>query len=127
MNKKILIIAIIFILSSILFGAFGAHGLKQYVTGEKLLSFETGVRYQMYHGLALLIIGLNEDKFNARLRWFYNLIILGIVLFCFSIYFLVLQDVLSINLRFLGPITPLGGLTLIIGWSVLLIKLLKNK
>jgi uncharacterized membrane protein YgdD (TMEM256/DUF423 family) len=126
MSRRIILAGLIFIVLSIILGAFGAHALKEVLAPEKLISFETGVRYQMYHGLALLIVGLNEDKFKSNLKWFYNLIIIGVVLFSFSIYFLAIQDVIDVKLKFLGPITPFGGLMLISGWIVLLIKVLKK-
>jgi uncharacterized membrane protein YgdD (TMEM256/DUF423 family) len=126
MNKSWISIALIFIVLAIILGAFGAHALKEKLSPEKLISFETGVRYQMYHGLALLIVGLNEEKFKSSIGWFYYFIILGIILFSFSIYFLAIQDVIGWNLKFLGPITPLGGLSLIFGWVLLLLKWIKN-
>lgn len=126
MSRKIVFVGLLFIVLSIILGAFGAHALKELLEPEKLISFETGVRYQMYHGLALLIVGLNEEKFKANLLWFYYLIIAGVVLFSFSIYFLAIQDVLDLNLKFLGPVTPLGGLLLITGWILLLVKWVKK-
>lgn len=117
---------LILIVFAIILGAFGAHSLKEILEPEKLISFETGVRYQMYHGLALLIVGFNEDKFRSDIRWFYYLILAGVVLFSFSIYFLAIQDVLGVKLGFLGPVTPLGGLSLIAGWVVLSIKWMKG-
>jgi uncharacterized membrane protein YgdD (TMEM256/DUF423 family) len=127
MSKQIVLVGLIFIILSIILGAFGAHTLKELIEQERLVSFETGVRYQMYHGLALLIVGLNYDKFNSDLKWFYYLIIAGVLLFSFSIYLLAIQGILGINLKFLGPITPLGGLSLIAGWSILMINWVKKK
>jgi uncharacterized membrane protein YgdD (TMEM256/DUF423 family) len=126
MSRKIVFVGLLFIVVSIILGAFGAHALKELLEPEKLISFETGVRYQMYHGLALLIVGLNEEKFKVNLQWFYYLIVSGVVLFSFSIYFLAIQDVLDLNLRFLGPVTPLGGLLLITGWILLLIRWIRQ-
>lgn len=126
MSKKIVLLGIVLIVLSIILGAFGAHSLKDLVKPEKLISFETGVRYQMYHGLALLIVGLNEDKFKTNLSGFYYLILIGITLFSFSIYFLAIQDVLGCDLKFLGPVTPVGGLVLIGAWIHLLIKSIRQ-
>lgn len=126
MNKRIVLIGVVFIVLAIILGAFGAHALKQVLTAEKLTSFETGVRYQMYHGLALLIIGLSANKFNFDLNWFIRLLVSGIVLFSGSIYLLSFQDILGIKLAFLGPITPIGGVLLITGWILLFIKLLRS-
>lgn len=126
MNKRIVLIGVVFIVLAIILGAFGAHALKQVLTAEKLTSFETGVRYQMYHGLALLIIGLSANKFNFDLKWFIRLLVSGIVLFSGSIYLLSFQEILGIKLGFLGPITPIGGVLLIAGWILLFIKLLRG-
>ena len=73
MNRAIVLTAILTILLAIVLGAFGAHALKELISGEKLISFETGVRYQMYSGIALLVLGLNADRFGFNLRTFFNL------------------------------------------------------
>ena len=125
MNKRILIYGILFCLTAIILGAFGAHGLKDKISAEKLLSFETGVRYQLIHGLALLILGFQNvvhDKKWISICW-----IFGILLFSVSIYFLSISDLMGVNLRFLGPVTPLGGTFMIIGWFIFLLKVLKSK
>ena len=89
-------------------------------------SFETGVRYQIYAGFSLLILGLNADRFHFSLKWIIRFLLIGIVLFSGSIYGLALQEVFSVSLKFLGPITPIGGLLQIIGWILLIVKLIKN-
>lgn len=127
MSNKILITGVFFILTAIILGAFGAHSLKELITSERLASFETGVRYQMYHGLALLAVGISVEKFQFSLTWFYRLIFIGTILFSVSIYFLAMQDVFNVKLSFLGPVTPLGGVILISGWSVILVKLFGSK
>ncbi|MCH2225498.1 MAG: DUF423 domain-containing protein [Crocinitomicaceae bacterium] len=124
MNKSICIIGALLLLISIILGAFGAHALKEVISMERLTSFETGVRYQIYHGLALLIIGLNVDKFQFSLKWTSRLFILGVIFFSCSIYLLSIQDLLGINLRFLGPVTPIGGSLLIIGWGLFIYQLM---
>jgi uncharacterized membrane protein YgdD (TMEM256/DUF423 family) len=121
------ITGVILITISILLGAFGAHGLKSLVSAEKIISFETGVRYQFYHGIGLLIIGLNADKFRFDLKWVHLSILIGVLFFSVSIYFLAIQEVLGVSLKFLGPITPIGGLFMIVGWCILLIKLFRDK
>ncbi len=114
-----------FALLSVVLGAFGAHALKEVLTDSQLNSFETGVRYQMYHGLALLLIGFHADKL-PKASPLTTFLIIGTILFSGSIYLLNLQGVLGLSLAFLGPITPIGGFCLIIGWSILLISLLKK-
>lgn len=126
MNKKFLIIAIILIATSIILGAFGAHGLKKIVDAAQVASFETGVKYQMYAGLSMLIIALNHDRFKGKINLFYNLLLIGSIMFSFSIYLLSIQVPLGMSLKFLGPVTPLGGLLMIVAWITLLLNSLKN-
>ena len=117
-----LIFGAFFMMTSVLLGAFGAHTLKEVLTPEQLVSFETGVRYQMIHAIAILIIAFKGHHFHLRYeKWIVNLFGIGIILFSFSIYLLNLQDVLEIKAKWLGPITPIGGTLLIIGWLLLLI------
>jgi uncharacterized membrane protein YgdD (TMEM256/DUF423 family) len=92
-------------------GAFGAHALKDMVTPERLQTFETAVRYQMYHALALLVMSVLPLK-NYRATWF---LLVGTLIFSGSLYLLVLT-----NIGVLGAITPIGGILQIIGWAVLL-------
>ena len=115
------------IVIAIILGAFGAHALKDRVEPAQLQSFEVGVRYQMYHGIALLSIGLSNHLIPFSLRVYNSLIIIGVVLFSVSIYFLSIQDVLGLKLSFLGPVTPIGGLMLISAWIVFLIKIVRSK
>lgn len=121
----------VLILISVILGAFGAHSLKVLLENDadvlkKISSFETGVRYQMYSGLSFLIIGLNKEKFQFSVKPVFYFWLLGTIFFSVSIYFLTLQTILGVSLKFLGPSTPLGGLLLIIGWALLLLKFLKQ-
>jgi uncharacterized membrane protein YgdD (TMEM256/DUF423 family) len=118
MNNKLISIAALLAFLAVGIGAFGAHNLNEFLTTEKLNSFEAGVRYQFYHSLALLIIGLNANKLNAT-ALIGKFMLIGIVLFSFSIYLLSLQELIGINLSLLGPITPIGGLLLMISWLIL--------
>ena len=103
-------------------GAFGAHALKARLSPEDLVTFETGVRYQMYHALALLLVA----SFLARgpssagnlAGWAFSV---GILLFSGSLYLMALM-----GYRWLGPVTPLGGLAFIIGWAALVWSLFKG-
>ena len=121
MNNKLISIAALLAFLSVAIGAFGAHTLNELLTTEKLNSFETGVRHQFYHSLALLIIGLNANKLNAT-ALIGKFMLIGIVFFSFSIYLLSLQELIGINLSILGPITPIGGLLLMISWLILIFK-----
>jgi uncharacterized membrane protein YgdD (TMEM256/DUF423 family) len=126
MNNKTVFTGALLCVIGIVLGAFGAHELKSLISVERLQSFETGVRYQMYAGFALLILGLNTDRFQFSLKWIVRLLLFGIILFSGSIYGLAMQEVFSVSLKFLGPITPLGGLLQIVGWFLLLYKLVKH-
>ena len=119
MNKTIFLTGIAFGLLAIVFGAFGAHTLKELIDSAALQSFETGVRYQMYHALLLLILGKDLKKESVEIKGVYWLISTGTVFFSFSIYILVLSKLGSINLDFLGLMTPFGGVLLIAGWLLL--------
>lgn len=104
---------------AVVFGAFGAHALKKILSEEQLKSFETGVKYQMYHAIVLLVIGFNFNLETASEKYMVYSFMAGIILFSFSIYGLVISSAKNKKLTFLGPITPIGGLLLIIGWSLL--------
>ena len=119
-------IALFFIITSIGLGALGAHSLKEILTENELHSLETGIRYQLFHGLALLVLALNTNKFNANLKKSINIMTIGICLFSFSIYLLSIQEVTKISMSFLGPITPIGGLLLIISWIILFFSIKKT-
>ena len=107
-------------LLAVVFGAFGAHALKKKLTPELLQSFETGVKYQMYHAIVLLVIGFNLG-FDAPIdTWIVNCFIFGTLLFSFSIYALCLGAAKGNKPKFLGPVTPIGGLLLVIAWALLL-------
>lgn len=118
-QQIILISGATFGMLAIILGAFGAHALKKILNTDQLKSFETGVKYQMYHALVLLFSGTYFSTPNQLMAWSF---IIGTILFSFSIYGLVLSDANGRKIKFLGPITPLGGLLLVIGWIMLLIE-----
>lgn len=126
MNKKIVLTAAVLLIVAIILGAFGAHGLKDSVSPERIVTFEVGVRYQIYIGLAMLILGLNEEKVGFSLKPTFLFLLIGILFFSVSIYFLAIQELFGVSLKFLGPITPLGGLLMIIGLLVFVIKLMRK-
>lgn len=104
---------------AIVLGAFGAHGLEKLVGGDALQTFETGVKYQMYHALFLLVLGSITRLPEQSKKLIYYLVVAGIVLFSFSIYFLATNDLTSFDFKTIGFITPIGGLLLISGWLLL--------
>lgn len=127
MKQIVLVTASLYGMLSVILGAFGAHAFKAILSPEKLISFDTGVRYQMYHAIVLLIIGLTLSFTSSIEKWSAICIIIGVFLFSFSIYFLAFSEYWNINLRFLGPITPIGGMFMIAGWLMLIIFFIKNK
>lgn len=107
---------------AVVLGAFGAHALEGRVTPERLETFETGVRYQMYHSLALLFVGWAAAQHLGDLAvWAGYLFIFGIIVFSGSLYLLVLTDT-----GWLGAITPFGGAAFIAGWGLLVWALLRG-
>lgn len=130
MYNPFLIFGAFFGLLSIILGAFGAHALQDIVTEENLLhSFQTGVQYQMYHALALLIIGGLYERMPFKfIRWSGNLFISGIILFSGSLYLLTALNGKAVGaIKIIGPITPIGGALFILGWLFLLIAFLKTR
>lgn len=120
MNTEIVITtAATFGMLAVIFGAFGAHALKKILSEDQLKSFETGVKYQMYHAIVLLVLGLNPTYITSEIYWCFTI---GILLFSFSIYGLVISSAKGKKLKLLGPITPLGGLLFIVGWLLLIIN-----
>ena len=126
MENKYFKIGVIFALLSVILGSFGAHLLKDLLSETELSSFKTGVRYQMFHALGIIILSLNQDKFTDKLNRVLQIMSFGVILFSFSIYLLSLQNILSISVSFLGIITPLGGLFLITSWGLLFFIVKKN-
>lgn len=127
MNKTILVIASLFGLLSIAFGAFGAHSLKAIISAESLQTFETGIRYQMYHALVLLFVGSTTLIQQKTKKIIFYLIVFGVVFFSGSIYGLATNNLTSFDFKTLGFITPIGGLLLIASWILLLINFIKMK
>ncbi|MBU2997695.1 DUF423 domain-containing protein [Cellulophaga baltica] len=109
---------------AVVFGAFGAHALKKTFTVEQLQSFETGVKYQMYHAIVLLVVGFNFDGSASIQNYIVYSYIIGVFLFSFSIYGLCISASKNKKIKILGPITPLGGLFLVAGWALLLVHFL---
>lgn len=120
MTQFTLVFAAIFGMLAIVLGAFGAHALKKILNDDQLKSFETGIKYQMYHAIVLLILGFQLEFTQPIENYIVYSFISGILLFSFSIYGLVISSAKNKKLRFLGPITPLGGLLLTIGWAMFL-------
>jgi uncharacterized membrane protein YgdD (TMEM256/DUF423 family) len=127
MHKKFLVIGSLLGALSVVLGAFAAHQLKAIVSADVLQIFETAVRYQMYHALALLIAGILLQQFPAKqLKWAGNFFIAGIILFSGSLYLLCFIKHQQIDANWVGAITPLGGLCFIAGWILLAVGIARN-
>jgi uncharacterized membrane protein YgdD (TMEM256/DUF423 family) len=120
MERKITSIAALMGMTAIILGAFGAHALKKYLSVEQLASFETGVKYQMYHALFLLFAGLNSALTEKTKKTIFQLVIFGVIFFSGSIYLLATKPLSGIDFKFIGIVTPIGGALLIGAWGVLL-------
>ena len=120
MERKITSSGVILGMTAIILGAFGAHALKKMLTAEELVTFETGVKYQMYHALFLLFLGMTSLVNEKVKKSIFKLIVVGVVFFSGSIYILATKTITGIDFRPLGIVTPIGGTLLIIGWLLLL-------
>jgi uncharacterized membrane protein YgdD (TMEM256/DUF423 family) len=127
MNKRIIVTASFLGMTAIILGAFGAHALKKILPAEQLITFETGVRYQMYQAFFLFFLATQIDLLEKTRKIIYNLIVIGVVFFSGSIYLLATSGLSGINIKSIGFITPIGGLLLIIAWGMLGYSTLKNK
>lgn len=118
MNKTICGAGILFGMSAVILGAFGAHGLEKLIDQNSVQTFETGVEYQMFHALLLLILGgLPQLKPEDKKVVFY-LLVSGIICFSFSIYLLATNALTGFDFRTIGFVTPIGGTLLIIAWGL---------
>jgi len=127
MDKKITATAAVLSMIAIILGAFGAHALKKVLTVEELNTFETGVKYQMYHALFLLFIGLTTFLSEKTKKGISILTVAGIALFSGSIYILATKNISGIDIKAFGIVTPIGGLLLISAWFWLFLNLIRKK
>lgn len=122
MSKTILMTASAFLALAVAIGAFGAHGLKSHLSEEMMQIYKTGVEYHFYHALGLLFIGiLSLSMPSGWLNWSVIFLTAGIILFSGSLYVLAITGI-----RWLGAITPLGGLSFIAGWILLFVAVWKK-
>lgn len=127
MDKKIVILASIFGLLAVALGAFGAHGLKKVIDSNALITWEKAVQYQFYHVFALLFLSVVSKHNPSLISLSALFFVLGICLFSGSLYVLATKNLHQISTRFIGPITPIGGLLFILGWATLFLAAFKNK
>ena len=127
MKRTILVTGCLMGMLAVVFGAFGAHGLKNLVDPDAIATFETGVRYQMYHAFFLLALGLIPYNLIKSKKPIYVCTVIGVVLFSFSIYMLALNDLVKFDFKIFGIVTPIGGLFLIAAWLLMAYNILKSK
>ena len=127
MNKKITAIAAFLGMVAIILGAFGAHALKKVLTPEQLISFETGVRYQMYQAFFLFFLASQNDILEKTKKTIFTLILSGTLFFSGSIYLLSTTGITGVSFKSIGFITPIGGLLLILAWGMLGYSILKTR
>lgn len=118
MDKKTITAGAFLGMLAIILGAFGAHALKAVLSPEQLITFETGVRYQMYHALFLLFIGTTGLLSQKTKKTIYYLVLVGVLFFSGSIYLLATNDLTSFDFKVIGFITPIGGFLLILAWGI---------
>ena len=125
-RNNLLLFAAVSGLSAVALGAFGAHGLKPLLSSEMLNAYESGVRYQFYHTVVILVLSFQnyaETNYLKRAALFF---ICGILLFSGSLYLLALTSIGGNTWQWLGPVTPLGGLCFLIGWVFLILQARKK-
>ncbi len=122
MTKTILVTAAILLALGVMIGAFGAHGLKSRVTPDLLQVYKTGVEYHFYHALGLLLIGvLSFSMPSSYLNMAALFLFAGILIFSGSLYLLAITEI-----KWIGAVTPLGGLSFIVGWVLFVIAIVKH-
>lgn len=127
MDRKIISTGAVLGFIAIILGAFGAHALKKVLDVDQLASFETGVKYQMYHALFLLFLGGSNLVSETAKKSIYFLVLSGVVLFSGSIYLLAIKNISNIDFGIIGIVTPIGGLLMIVGWAILFLNIMKKK
>ncbi len=127
MNKTILATGLVLGVLAVVLGAFGAHGLKKVIGPAEIATFETGIKYQMYHALFLMVLSVLPSISGGTKQLVFYLVLVGVLLFSGSIYFLATNSITSFDFKKIGFITPIGGTTLIAAWCVLLYSVLTKK
>lgn len=121
-QKRFLIIAAIFLLMGVCIGAFGAHGLKPILSRRAFETYQTGVTYMFYHGLAIMGLSLVSIVTKINLKWALSFLSIGVVFFSFNC---ILSAITGI--KFFGIIVPIGGVLFILGWLTFIVKMIKAK
>lgn len=116
MEKTYLISGAVFVFLSILFGAFGSHIVRTMVPESTFYGYTVATNYLIFQGLGFLVLGLLVSQYTLP-NYIFNLLLWGTLIFSGSIYLLTIGKMMDWNLRFVGPITPIGGLLLLAGWA----------
>jgi uncharacterized membrane protein YgdD (TMEM256/DUF423 family) len=125
--KNFFLLGIVLCLLSVVLGAFAAHGLKNLISAQSVTVFQTGVQYQFYHGIALLVLGVAQpqlmpsDTQTTYARRAGMLFVIGTVLFSGSLYLIA-----TTGIKIFGPITPIGGVCFIVGWLLMFLAVVKK-
>ena len=127
MNKRLLVTGSILGILGIILGAFAAHGLEKLVDSNAIKTFETGVRYQIYHAFFFLILGGTSFVSLQLKKIIFYLVLLGVILFSGSIYGLATNSLSGFDFKSIALMTPVGGLLLITSWGIMLIGIIRNK
>jgi uncharacterized membrane protein YgdD (TMEM256/DUF423 family) len=127
MDRKIVLLASFIGGLGVVLGAFAAHGLKPLLSVSALESFNTGIRYQMYHAFLLFFLAITTHITSKQKSILYTLILIGVLVFSGSIYVLATNDLTSFNFKVIGFITPIGGLFLIASWVLLFVYFFRKK
>ena len=126
MNKRLLVTGSVLGFLGVVIGAFGAHGLEKVIDTDAIATFETGVKYQMYHALLMLLVASFALSEKTK-KTLHILILVGVILFSGSIFGLATNTLTSFNFKTIGLITPVGGTLLIIAWGLLIVKFFQMK
>ena len=126
MTQKLKIFGTFFGMTAVIIGAFGTHALGEQLDLDQLRSFETGVKYQMYHALLMIILGFNIKAKSKFLNLIFYMLVIGIVLFSGSIYGLATNSLTSFDFTKIALITPIGGSLLILSWLLILVSFMMN-
>lgn len=120
--RRELIIASTFFGLAVALGAFGAHGLKIYLSDKAMHTYQTGILYQFLHAIALFIVSFIGSYYHIRIQRSFWTFVLGIIFFSFNCYIYAISDI-----KIFAMLIPLGGIFFIIGWLLLIIKLFKSE
>jgi uncharacterized membrane protein YgdD (TMEM256/DUF423 family) len=127
MNRNLKIFGGIFGMTAVIIGAFGAHALGDQLSIESLRSFETGVKYQMYHAILMIILGFNAKANTKLYKFVFYMLVLGVFMFSGSIYLLATNALTSFDFTSIALVTPLGGTLLILSWLLILVSFWSKK